>query len=75
MNFVELPSGIVINVEEIEYFLGVNAYKEERKRNPSCFLLSIQFLKRDDPITLSYKTREEAAKDHRALCEFCSKRN
>ncbi len=69
--FMKLPSGIVINTEKIEYFLGVSAYREYRKKKPSCYTLSIQFLQRNEPITLSYQTKEEATKDHDALCKIC----
>lgn len=70
--FVKLPSGIVINSENVEYFLGVNAVKEPRAKKPSCFTFSIQFVQRSEPITLSYSTREEAAEDYQALCRICN---
>ena len=70
--FIKLPSGIVINSEKIEYFLGVNTVKEPRAKKPSCFTFSIQFIQRNDPITLSYATKEEATADYDALSSICN---
>lgn len=66
-NFIKLPSGIVINISRIEYFCGVNAVRAKGARKPSAFTFSIQFIDREDPITLSYETSLEANEDYFAL--------
>lgn len=65
--FVKLPSGIVVNTNNIEYFLGVSAIRQKKARKPSAFVFSIQFVDRDEPITLSYQTKEEADADYNSL--------
>lgn len=70
--FIKLPSGIVLNSERIEYFGNINAVREkERSRKIACYTLSVQFLQRESPITLSYSTKEEAANDYNTLCKIC----
>lgn len=66
-NFIKLPSGIVINASRIEYFCGVNAVRAKGARKPSVFTFSIQFIGREEPITLSYGTSVEASEDYLAL--------
>ena len=68
--FAKLPSGVVINIDRIEYFCGVNAIRAKGARKPSAFTLSIQFIEREDPITLSYSTKEEAELDYKKLMLF-----
>ena len=68
--FTILPSGIVINIDRIEYFCGVNAIRAKGARKPSAFTFSIQFIEREDPITLSYSTKEEAELDYRELVKI-----
>lgn len=68
--FTKLPSGIVINIDRIEYFCGVNAIRAKGARKPSAFTFSIQFIEREDPITLSYSTKEEAELDYRELVKI-----
>lgn len=70
-NFIKLPSGMVINISRIEYFCGVNAVRAKGARKPSAFTFSIQFIEREDPITLSYSTKEEAELDYKKLSLFC----
>lgn len=70
-NFIKLPSGVVVNADRIEYFCGVNAVKAKGARKPSAFTFSIQFIEREDPITLSYSTKEEAELDYKKLVQFC----
>lgn len=70
-NFVKLPSGVVVNADRIEYFCGVNAVRAKGARKPSAFTFSIQFIEREDPITLSYSTKEEAELDYKKLVRFC----
>ena len=65
--YIKLPSGIVINIDRIEYFCGVNAVRTKGARKPSAFTFSIQFIEREDPITLSYPTKEEADADYNSL--------
>lgn len=69
-NFVKLPSGVVVNSDRIEYFCGVNAVRAKGARKPSAFTFSIQFIEREEPITLSYPTKEEAMLDYRELAKF-----
>ena len=70
-NFIKLPSGVVVNAYRIEYFCGVNAVRSKGARKPSAFTFSIQFIEREDPITLSYSTKEEAELDYKKLVQFC----
>lgn len=70
-DFIKLPSGIVINASRIEYFCGVNAIRAKGARKPSAFTFSIQFIEREDPIALSYSTKEEAELDYKKLALFC----
>lgn len=70
--YIKLPSGIVINTDRIEYFCGVNAVRTKGARKPSAFTFSIQFIEREDPITLSYPTKEEADADYNSLADACS---
>lgn len=70
-NFTKLPSGVVVNADRIEYFCGVNAVRAKGARKPSAFTFSIQFIEREEPITLSYSTKEEAELDYEELVRFC----
>lgn len=70
--FIKLPSGVVINAENIEYFFGVSVVKEPHAKKPTCFTFSIQFINRNEPITLSYRTKEEATEDYNVLCRICN---
>lgn len=69
--FASLPSGLVLNINEIEYFCGVNAVRKKGARKPSAYTFSIQFLGRDEPITLSYETKQEAEDDYNTLTNYC----
>lgn len=69
---IKLPSGIVISIDRIEYFCGVNAVRAKGARKPNAYTFSIQFIEREEPITLSYPTKEEADADYNNLADACS---
>ena len=68
--FSVLPSGLAINVNEVEYVCGVHGIRPPRARKYHSYVFSIQFINRIDPISFSYDTKEDADADYNYLKEF-----
>jgi hypothetical protein len=67
--FAILPSGLAININEVEYVCGVSGVKRPRERRYRTYIFSIQFINRLDPISFSYDTKEDADADYNCLKE------
>ena len=71
-NFTKTPSGMVINLDRIEYVGKLNAvYETERSRKPIEWNLTVQFINEDRPNIFNYKDEEAAKKDYEALVNAC----
>lgn len=69
-NFAILPSGLAININEIEYLCGVRGIKQPREKKIRTYTFSIQFISMLEPISFSYDTKEDADADYNYLKEF-----
>lgn len=67
--FSILPSGIVVDINNIVYFGKVSEHRESKRHKPHAWSISIQFEYTDEPVTLSYDTKESAHADYNWLCK------
>lgn len=71
-NFTKTPSGMVINLDRIEYVGKPNAvYETDRSRKPAEWNLTIQFINEERPNILVYKDEDSVKKDYESLVNAC----
>lgn len=66
--FAILNSGVVVDMNSIVYFGKVCEHRESKRHKPHAWSISIQFDYTDEPVTLTYDTKEGAMLDYTTLC-------